>query len=278
MRFLKAKKWVGLVATGLLILATLLVLGQARARTTLRWVRGFVPCQQDPRVYYETGAEELASVIARALPAAVEKVEEHQAGPFEKPFRVYVCASHERFARRIGQSVEDPVRGIALLRDIWVSPLAFSFYGKDTHRETLMHELSHLHLGQKLGWYGRAKGLPQWFVEGLADWVADTGTEQVSRPEAVAAIRQGRRIVPNVSGRLSIANRPGGAGLGWPMFHCQSRMFVEYLHQRDVEAFTGLVRTVVDGARFETAFVEHFQSQPADLWSAFLGSLESPPP
>lgn len=264
-----------ILAAVVLVAATLLILGQARARTALRLVGGFTALEDDGRVFREAGAGHLARAIADALPAAVAQVEGSQAGPFEESFRVYVCASHESFTRHIGQPVSSPVRGIAFPWDIWVSPQAFSFHGKDTHRETLTHELSHLHLGQKLGWWHRTKEVPSWFQEGLADWVADTGDEQVSRREAREAILNGHSIVPEGSGHLPFPKRPHDHGLTWPMFHMQSRMFVEYLRSRDLDGFTGFVAAVVGGARFETALDKSFGAGLSDLWEDFVESLRA---
>jgi len=254
--------------------ASLLVFGQPRARTALRFVRGFSPLEVDARVFYEVGAEDLAKNVASALPAAVVRVEDCQGEPFDKPFRIYVCASHENFTRHIGEPRTSPTRGIAFLRDIWISPRAFSFRGADTHRETLAHELSHLHLGQKLGWWHRTREVPSWFQEGLADWVADTGAEQVSREEARRAILGGRCIVPEGSGHLPFPKQPRDFGLSWPMFHRQSRMFVEYLRSRDADGFAGFVGAVVRGGGFEAAFNDHFPAGLPDVWRDFTNSFE----
>jgi hypothetical protein len=265
------------IAVAVFVAATMVFFAQPRARTTLRLVRGFSPLEADSRVFYEAGAEDLARAIASALPAAVARVEYCQCEPFERSFRVYVCASHKSFSRHLGQSARLPVRGIAFVWDIWVSPKALSFHGEDTHRETLAHELSHLHLGQKLGWWHRTKGVPSWFQEGLADWVADTGDEQVSRREAREAILSGRCFVPDASGHLPFPKLPREYGLTWPMFHMQSRMFVEYLRSRDAEGFRGFVTAVVRGTRFETAFIENFRAELGDVWKDFLHSIEAGP-
>jgi hypothetical protein len=217
----------------------------------------------------------MAGAIAEALPAVIAKVEKCQSGPFEKPFRVYVCASHKSFTRHIGEPVSTPVRGIAFLWDIWVSPKAFSFHGEDTHRGTLAHELSHLHIGQKLGWWHRIKDIPSWFQEGLANWVAETGDELVSRREARRAIVNGHCIVPEESGHLPLPRRPQEYGLTWPMFHMQSRMFVEYLRSRDTDAFTKFVADVMQGVGFKSAFEANYHEGLPDVWIGFIESLRT---
>jgi len=273
MLFRSKKVWIALVIGGLVILPLLLVLAHPRGRATLRLTSGFAQSERDPRVYYEHGAEGLANQIVDALPAAAARVEELQAWPFKNDFRVYVCASHESFSRHINQSPRDPVRGIAFLWDVWVSPKAFAFFGKDTHRQTLAHELSHLHLGQHLGWFRRIKGVPAWFAEGLANWVADTGDEIVSRSEALEGFISGRHFVPDATGNLPLPRTAADYGVSWPMFHLQSRLFIEYLHDRNENAFGRFVSAVIAGDNFSAAFAEHFGLNLDAAWQDFMKSL-----
>jgi hypothetical protein len=263
------------IAIGILLLLPLLLLLHPRSRTALRLTSGFVPLEQDERIYYETGAEVFARRVAAALPGAIARVEAYQLLPFKTEFRVYVCSSHESFTRRIGQPATDPVRGISFPWDIWISPLAFEFFGRDTHRQTIIHELSHLHLDQHLGWWQRMRGVPWWFQEGLADWVADTGEEIVSRHDAVESLRYGHHFVPETTGRLSFFRSPQEYGLTWPMFHRQSRMFVEYLLERDGRAFKGFLKSLIGGARFDLSFRRHYGRDLEVVWRDFLENLES---
>jgi len=260
---------------GVLVLIAALTLMQPRARTALRLVRGFTALDADPRIRYEQGAEYLARVIAASLPAVQALVEELQRAPFARPFRVYVCVTHRGFTTRIGEPADSPARGIAFLRDIWISPKAFSFHGRDTHRQTLTHELSHLHLGQRLGWRRKTKYVPSWFQEGLANWIAGSGDELVSPREACRAILSGHRIVLDESGYLPFPRPPESYGMTWPMFCVQSRMFVEYLRLRNIAAFNDLIAVVVHGARFKSAFKSTFGVSLAAAWQDFLKALES---
>jgi hypothetical protein len=253
---------------GLLALAPLLILVHPRARAALRLSPGFRPLPEDSRVMFEPGAAAHARRMARALPAAIERVETEQGRPFRADVRVYVCATHETFAEHTGQPPTIPVRGMALLWDVWVSPLAFRFEGQDTHRETLTHELSHLHLKQHLGWLGNVAGLPAWFREGLADQVAGTGHERVSRAAALAALRAGPRLDPELSGG------PREHGLSWPMFHGQARLFTEHLRARDPHTFRSFLAAVLDGEPFARATRDHLGATLPQLWSEYLADLQ----
>jgi hypothetical protein len=151
--------------------------------------------------------------------------------------------------------------------------MAFDFQGEDTHRSTLAHELSHLHLGQHLGWLHRIRFVPAWFSEALADWTAGTGREIVSRGEAMDAIRRGRSFVPDNKGRLPLPKMPTDYGVPGPMLHSQSLLFVEYLIAEDKDRFLDLVEAVIEGQRFEVTFKEQYGDTLENVWSRFLESL-----
>lgn len=252
-----------------------LLLMQPRARAVLRLTQAFAPLTQGGQVFCEPGAQDYAERIADALPAATARVEEYHSVPFKSGFRVYVCSTHESFTKHIGHHVTSPVRGIVFLRDIWISPKAFAFFGRDTHKQTLAHELSHLHLSQHLSWWRRVREVPSWFLEGLADWVANTGDEIVSREEARKEFLTGRHLVPDAKGKLFFPKSPQDYGLTWPLFHMQSRMFVEYLHGRDEESLKNFLKAVLGGDRFDTAFDAHFENSLENIYHDFLDSLKS---
>jgi hypothetical protein len=256
-------------------LLTLLLLVHPRARAAFRLASGFQSLENESRVFYEPGAESYATKIAYALPGAIDRVEKSHSLPFKSEFRVYVCSTHESFTKHIGIPADSPVRGTALPWDVWVSPNALCFYGRDTHRQTLAHELSHLHLGQHLGWFNRVKNVPVWFSEGLADWVADTGHEIVSRAEAMEGFRSGHHLIPDASGNLPLPRQPRDYGLTWPLFHMQSRMFVEYLVERDEGSFKHLVMSVLSGVLFDAAFKDNFDDSLEGVWQDFVDSLDN---
>ena len=175
----KKKLLLGVLLATVLIPAALVV-AHPRGRTALRLAPGFAPLAEDSRVYYEPGGEATARAYAEVLPAAITLVEARQAGPFLSEFRVYVCATHESFTRRIAAPASSPVVGIQFPRDVWLSPRGLSQGGGDTRLQTLGHELAHLHLGQHLGWLWRARNIPSWFAEGLADWASDRAADEGS--------------------------------------------------------------------------------------------------
>lgn len=257
-----------------LVVLAALALRIPRLKTALRIADGFEPLPGNELVYYEKGAEEYARRIAEALPAAIERIETMQVRPFPSLPRIYVCATHERFTSQIGEPPESLVRGIAFKRDIWLSPTVFTFFGRDTHSQSLLHELSHTHISQHLSFFHRVRKIPTWFNEGLADWVAGTGDEQISRGEGIAAIRAGRTMAPDDTGQFPRPKAPADYGLSWQMLHVQSMMFVEYLALKDREAFDSFLGEVLDGKDFGPSFVRQFGADPFALWQEFTGTLE----
>ncbi|MCW8926854.1 MAG: hypothetical protein OQJ84_11370 [Xanthomonadales bacterium] len=227
-------------------------------------------------MYFELGAETLAKQISHALPGSLKIVSDLQSRPVKSGFRVYVCASHQSFSQHIGQPVGSPVRGIAFLSDVWISPKAFDFQGVDTHASTLTHELSHLHLVQHLGWFRKTKNIPAWFFEGLADWAAGTGDEIVSRRQAINALKGDHHLFPDSTGRLPFPKGASDYGLSWPMLHSQSRLFVEHLYALDKAAFGNFVTALIAGERFGPAFSNYFGQNLTDVWHRFLLSLQEP--
>jgi hypothetical protein len=269
---MKRGRRIAIIVVALLALSPLLVLTLPRARVALRIVPGFQPLDADNRVYYEPGGEGFAALIAETLPDAVEKIERAHALPFKGDFRVYVSATHRSFTKRLDMPEHSPVRGTALYRDVWVSPNSLDFHGRDTHRQTVAHELSHLHIDQHIGAWRRLRDIPGWFSEGLADWASGTGSEIVSRAEAVEAIAEGRRLQPDSTGRIP-PRRPGDYGLSPPMLHQQSLMFVEYLRGKDEQAFQSFVVALLEGGSFAPTFEERFGTDVDGAWNDFLDFL-----
>lgn len=268
-----AQRRVIVLAAALTVLGAALLLLTPRARSALRIVPGFEPLDSAPRVVYEPGAEEMARRLADALPKVVASIEGALSLPFRADLRVYVPASRESFARHLGMPAATSVRGLALARDVWISPSALSFLGQDTHEKALAHELTHLFIDQQVGWWHRVRFVPGWFQEGLADWVSGTGFDTSSKEEALTALRSGRQMVPDDTGAFP---RPKGArdyGLSWAIYHGQCRMFIEHLHDGRNEAFDGLVRSVLSGERFGPAFEKEYGQPLAEEWNDFLESL-----
>ncbi|MEE9270917.1 MAG: hypothetical protein V3V49_11730 [Candidatus Krumholzibacteria bacterium] len=266
---------------GILFGILLVAGGLALSRTTvgialLKSRSHFLAHELDGRVLYEPGAENFATPIAEYLKEAVEKIERDHGLPFKRSFAVYVCSSRESFNEFIADPQGGRVRGASIRGNVFVSLSAFSFEGRDTHKETLLHELSHLHLRQRLGFFGTRRRVPVWFHEGLANMVAGSGGEGISDTRALVAILSGEHFVPDSKGTLLLMKRAGDYGLDYPMFHKQSGMFVTYIRDAYPDNFKRFLLDIQNGAAFAASFSERFRMDPVGMWQEFNSSLQEP--
>lgn len=202
--------------------------------------QGFQPWPGDLRIWHEAGAEREAARVASLLDAAVARVENVHGLPFMSPPRIHVCVTPACFRHLVpGEGYTAAV----LPGDLLV--LSPRLFGKEAARLSgiLTHELSHLHLGQRLGHY--TPWLPVWFHEGLATLAAEGGgAEFASDGEARGAWLEGRQVD---FGRLDVPGRRHRAddfSLTIHEFYRQSWRFVEYLRERDGRAFSAMLRAI----------------------------------
>ena len=245
-------------------------------RALLKSKSHFIAHTADSRVLYEPGAEGFADKIADFLPTAVKRVEDGHFLPFKKSLKVYVFSTQKSHNESTAVPTSYPIRGTAIQGNVFIAPSAFSFKGLDTHRESLMHELSHLHLSQRLGFLKRRR-IPSWFTEGLANIIAGSGGEGISDDMAVQSIKEGRHlIIPEMRGFLDrMPKTIQEAGITGPMYHKQNKMFVDYINSLNPEAFKNLVLAVQRGEAFSESFLEYFEMSPEEMWSRFKNELLS---
>ncbi len=248
--------------------------GCTAARTLIALSRStshFVAYQPDPRILYEPGAEAWAAEVAPLLPAAIEKVEQGQYIPFQESPKVYVCTSQESFYRLTASNARAVV-----IQKLFLSPVLFK--DPPVLPLYLAHELSHLHLQQRLGLFGSVR-LPSWFKEGLAALVSGGGGAlSVTDAQAQEAIRQGRSFIPD-AGRGVLASflfpRYGRYwNLDQQMFYRQAMLFVGFLRKRDEAAFRRLLLEIQAGTPFAKALSSSYHLDLTDLWSRFLQEVK----
>lgn len=231
----------------------------------------------DNRVRYEPGAEEYANKIARYLPEAIQAVENGHFLPFEKPFKVYVCATQKSLDEFLAAPPGAGPRGAAALGNVYIGPQAFSFFGYDTHKESLMHELSHLHLKQRLGYFGfgyRIK-IPVWFSEGLANCIAGSGGEGIEEKDAIKAILMGKHFVVDEKGSFLRPFHKAFPGLSGRMFHKQNKMFVRYIKNSNPGKYKPFLLEIQEGASFAKSFSANFGTTVSGMFERFKTSISS---
>ena len=262
-----------IIVAMLALVADLSVCGLMRSGiASLKSTDDFISMSVDQRVFAEPGAEDVATVVAKNLPEAIAKVEKEQYQPFAGPVAVYVTRDEESFATFTGVAKE--VRGAVILKIFLSGGLR-----KEPERikRILTHELSHLHLGQRLGMvYGYNATLPAWFQEGLAVVVSGGGgAEKMSEAGAVKAIMEGKSIRPEGTGSFFFKKFAYSYGLKPPMFYRQSGMFVAYLRHLDEARFRKFLLAVEEGRGFGEPFAEAFGMGMDGAWQQFVDQLQS---
>lgn len=242
-------------------------------RAVLRSRDHFAEYGPDPSILYEPGMEREARMVSESLPRALSAVEGQHYLPLEDPFRVYICSTQESFNAHMAAPPGARARGVKLLNDIFLSPDCFSSRRGDTHESVLTHELSHLHIYQRLGHRRTLWDLPVWFSEGLAVAVSGAGGEGVTAEEALRAIAAGETFVPDEKGSLIRPMRAGDYGMGTYMFYRQSQLFVDHMRERDPEAFRDFMLMLQNGewSSFAELFDASFGVSIERMWNEFVG-------
>ncbi len=222
------------------------------------------------RVRYEPGAEARAARVAELLPAAIAQVEAAHYRPFAEPVVVYVCATNECFDRRV------PGAGrftAAVIHDNRVL-LAPRLFEREEQRlyPILVHELSHLHLGQRLGHY--TMRIPVWFHEGLASLAAASGgADLVTEEDARRAIVAGEHFLPDASHDETRRKYADHWHLRISMLYRQSMMLLVDLRSASEERFRKLLLGLQERMGFDEAVNAAYGAAALDLALRFFSAI-----
>lgn len=222
----------------------------------------FTRLQSDPRIIFETGMEAMALSVHKLLDEKAAIIEKRQYAAFSKPIQVYVLASKESAKRYCGIL---RARGCVVNQRLYISKLA-----EGTLPKLIQHELSHLHMEQKLGMFRYHSEIPAWFQEGLAVLVSNgAGAEKASFENAIKGFRTDKSITPNNNRSLLFPKKAKQFGIKNSMFYAQSGIFVKYLQRQGSLKFKGLILQLSRGERFSRAISSSYQKTLAQLWSDF---------
>jgi hypothetical protein len=252
---------------------TLFLGGCTASKALFAMARGtgdFHALKSDPRVRYETGAEDLAKRIAANLDHAIKLIDTKQYGPFVKPVVVYVPNTVKRFA---GYCMHASAGGCVLNERLFISPKKANTPQRIPH--ILAHELSHLHMEQRLGMWHLQSKLPPWFQEGLAVYASDgCCTEGVSGRQARQAIITGSVFTPTTSGSLLFRKTAHSYGLKPHMFYKEAGIFISWLHEQGNGQFKSLLQTIQAGASLEDAMHKAYGAGVVQEWKLFVSELK----
>jgi len=230
----------------------------------------FVPDGRESRVLYEPGSEPLARVVSVALPQAVRTIEEQQYRPFSAPVRVYVCATLDSFEAYCPGARS--AAGCVINKRLFLSPKLEAT--PERVPRIVTHELSHLHLQQRVGAIQLHLAAPPWFQEGLAVCVSEGGgAESVSEDDARRSIAAGAHFVPEKSGSLFFQQEAPAYRLSHHMFYRQSAMFVDYLRTRDERQFQALLAGIDSGQTVGNSCASAYGCNLDDIWREFLAGV-----
>ena len=225
----------------------------------------FSPLPGDPRVRHEAQGEPYAQEVSQLLDQAAARVEAVHGLPFLRPPRVFVCASNSCFSKLVA----NPGYTAAVLPgEILVLSPKLDLEEHERLPGILAHELSHLHLDQRLGHYTPA--LPIWFHEGLASLVAAGGGAEFSSDEdACNAWDAGRRVefaqLDSPEKRHSAADFK----VSIHQFYRQSWRFLQYLQRREPEGFARMLQRIQTGTELTVALAEAYRSSLEQLTLEF---------
>ena len=237
-----------------------------KARALFRSTAQFQTWPTDPRVRYELGAEKLAGEVAAALPVAIRTVEQRQYRSFLHAPTVYVCASLASYTS-YGPSARSG--GHVLNERLFISPKPANT--PDRVPRLLTHELSHLHMEQRIGPLHWVRGYPPWFQEGLAAFVSDGGgSEGISKDEALRAIATGRAFVPVTTGGYFERKTGHSYGLDSHLFYREAELFLTDIHDSDALKFRQFLIAVQEGQALDNAFEAAFSETLATAWARFV--------
>lgn len=226
-------------------------------------MEGFSPLPGDKRVLVEDRADFQAARaygrrVSVLLDGAIAKVEHAMYQPFAETPRIYVCVTQECF----DEYVYTPGLVAAVIPDnrLVLSP-QLNENERDRLKGILIHELAHLHLGQRAGHYHYS--IPVWFHEGWASLIADGGgAEYATDAQALEAAREGNAINPALRDTPNTRHVAGAHGLDIHIFYRQAMLLVAALKKRNEAQFRQLALALERGDDFGIAFWDIYGSGP----------------
>jgi hypothetical protein len=239
-------------------------------RDAMPQLAGFARLADSPQVRFSPGAESYAQRVAAILASAIAKVEAGHYRPFDSPPEIYICESDACFHRFVASSYNFTAAVVYNNRLV----LAARLFDREPQRlePILVHELSHLHLGQRRGHYTTA--IPIWFHEGLAALVADGGGADLSSDtDAWEAADSGNHFLPDEQHLPWVRKRAENWGISIHVFYRQAFIYLRDLRSRNGAAFAQLLDRLYDGEAFDAAFAASMHTNPARSGLAFFQRL-----
>ncbi len=234
----------------------------------------FLVLEQDARINYEAQAKDNALVLRTVLDSSQKAVEDALGAAFSKPIEVYVCASQEVFNEYVFLSRN--VRGAVYWGKLFLSPGAFN---RGSLAELTTHELTHYLFFTHLGEKAHIEGIPLWFREGIAVYVANGGA-RYTKDRAVSSVMRNDERTAYLSGRVNFwfhSKDPRDAvtksGVPDLLLYNVGALFVHFMHDSEPVKFDKLIQLLLSGTEFDQALQVSYARNTESLLQEFTRYL-----
>lgn len=225
-----------------------------------------------PQVRFGPGGEAYARQVAALLGDAIRQVEAFHGRAFRTPPVVHVCGDDACFHRFVAAKWHFTA-AVVYDNRLLLAPRLF-VREPERLRPILVHEMSHLHMGQYLGHY--TMSIPVWFHEGLASLAAEGGgADLVTDDDAWRAALASRHFLADEQHLPWQRRHAQNWGLSISVFYRQSMLFLAHLRAQDPQQFVALLNRLQDGVGFDEAFAQTYQANPNRLALAFFGCADA---
>ncbi len=231
----------------------------------------FEALTDNDQVRFGPGGEPYARQVAPLIENAVRQIEAFHGRAFRAPPVVYVCGDDPCFHRFV-DAKWNFTAAVVYDNRLLLAPRLF-MRERDRLHPILLHELSHLHMGQYRGHY--TMSIPVWFHEGLASLAAGGGgADLVSDDEAWRAAQASKHFQADEQHLPWQRRHAQSWGLSISVFYRQSMLFLAHLRAQDPQQFVLLLNRLQDGIDFDEAFASTYHANPNRLAQAFFGCAD----
>ena len=239
----------------------------------------FLSLPEDTRVRYEEQARGNALIVSELLTESKKAVEDVLNTSFKEPIIVYICATQDSFNEYIFLSKN--VKGAVFWGKFFLSPHAFTT-DQDALTHLVKHELTHYLFYTKLGERKHMNNVPMWFREGLAEFVANGGSEY-TKEKNLSQLMSSKVKASFLSGDLDywFYSKDGRHAVtekgvvNWVLYRAGA-LFVHFIHDSNPDKFEELLQLLLSGAEFNEAIQQSFEADTKVLLDEFTLYLKSP--
>ncbi len=231
----------------------------------------FMQSKTMQNIHFEENASELAIEIEKIYPNSVATIELTHGSKFTKEPNIYICGTepcYDKYAIVPKTSGET----VGTANNIMLN--GYRLTKENTTFAILTHEMSHAY------WYEHGVVCqPRWWEEGMAVYSSGGGgAEKCSVEDATKAAIVGKVFYPSDENScMSLffgSNITQKYNITWSMFYRQSGMFVEFLHNKNNQAFKNMLEILKTDKDIKIAIKTAYNEDVEKLWNEWLVSLK----